>query len=162
MILSISFELKMLSIALLNGLILGILYDFLKVFRIYFVHNKILINIEDCIFWIFMAISIFLLLLYQNDGQIRLFYLIGIFFSFTIYTLLFSKLFINICIKIITFLNKLLKIIIFSLNLVLKPILFILKFIKNILQNNKFCVKIYSKLKFYFIKKGGNSSDEKV
>ena len=158
MILSISYQFKIFLISLCIGLMLGFFYDFLKIFRKYVVHNNIIINIEDTIYWLFMSIVIFLISLYQNDGEIRIFFIIGIFTSMILYNFLISNIFIKVSIKII---NLILKLFLFILkaismpfliifNIIFKPLKSFFKFLKNILkkllQKYTFCVKIYNRI----------------
>lgn len=161
MILSISYQFKIFLMSLFIGLILGIFYDFIKIFRKYIVHNNIIINIEDAIYWLFMSIIIFLISLYQNDGYIRAFFILGIFIGMIFYTLLISKFFINLTINIISIFIKIirfiLKILYAPFLLILKIILIPLKYLFNVfkkfLLKYKFCVKIYNRIfntKVYF------------
>ncbi|WP_250278973.1 spore cortex biosynthesis protein YabQ [[Clostridium] colinum] len=178
MILSVSYQLKIFLISLFIGLILGFFYDLLKIFRKYIIHNNFIINIEDTIYWLFMSIIIFLISLYQNNGEIRIFFIIGIFTSMILYTFLISPIFLNISTKII---NVLIKIILFIFraismpfliifNIILKPLKKLIYLLKNILKKllkkYSFCVTIYNKgrnIKFYLkslIIKGDKTKDE--
>ena len=154
LILSISYQLKIFLISLLIGLMLGFFYDFLKIFRKYIVHNNIVVNIEDVIYWIFMSIVIFLILLYQNNGEIRIFFIIGIFTSMILYNFLISPIFLKISTKII---NTILKIILFIFRAICMPFLIIfnifykttkiaLNILKKLLQKNKFYATIYNNI----------------
>nr|WP_317367020.1 spore cortex biosynthesis protein YabQ [uncultured Tyzzerella sp.] len=144
----------MFLISLFIGLMLGFFYDFLKIFRKYIVHNNIIINIEDTIYWIFTSIIVFLISLYQNNGEIRMFFIIGIFTSMLLYNLLISPIFLNMSTKII---NIILKILLFVFkaismpflivfNILYAPLKFIFNIVKKLLQKSKFCVKIYNKI----------------
>lgn len=154
MILSISYQLKIFLISLCIGLILGFLYDFLKIFRKYVLHNNFFINIEDIIYWLFMSIIIFLITLFQNNGQIRAFFILGIFISMLLYNLLISPIFLKLSTKIINFILKIFlfifKVIYIPIltvfNTFFKPVKFIFNLLKKLLQNCKFYVTIYNKI----------------
>ena len=156
MILSISYQFKIFLTSLFIGLILGIFYDFIRIFRKYFLHNNIIINVEDTIYWIFMSIVIFLISLYQNDGEIRAFFIIGIFTSMILYSLLISKIFIKLFIKVIDFFIKIFLFVLKAIslpfliiyNITLKPIIKIFKdMLKVLLSKFTFYVKIKNKIK---------------
>lgn len=159
MILSITYQFKIFLISLCVGLILGFFYDLIKIFRRFVLHNNILINIEDAIYWVFMSVMVFFICLYQNDGEVRLFFIIGIFLSLILYNLLISPVFINIFTKIINLLIKAFLLIfkaiyspiLFVFRLILKPFKFLAKifinFLKKVLKNYSFCVTIYNKIK---------------
>lgn len=159
MILSITYQFKIFLISLCVGLILGFFYDLIKIFRRFVLHNNILINIEDAIYWVFMSVMVFFICLYQNNGEVRLFFIIGIFLSLILYNLLISSVFINIFTKIIKLLITVFLLffkliytpILFTFKLILKPFEYLLKifinFLKKLLKKSPFCVTIYSKIK---------------
>ena len=164
MILSISYQFKVFLISLFIGLILGLFYDFIKIFRKFILHNNIIINIEDTIYWLFMSIIIFLISLYQNNGEIRIFFILGIFIGMILYITLISSLFIKLSTKIINIFIRLILFIFKAIsmpflilfNIIIKPLKFFYNILKNItkklLQKYMFCAKIYNKLrsiKFY-------------
>ena len=133
---------------------LGFFYDFFKIFRKYIVHNNIIINIEDTIYWLFTSIIVFLISLYQNNGEIRIFFILGIFISMLLYNLIISPFFLNLSTKIINTIFKLYLLIFKAIcmpfliifNIISMPIKFIFNLLKNILQKSKFCVTIYNKI----------------
>lgn len=176
MILSFAFQLKTLILAVLVGFIMGFFYDWIRVFRRILFHKNIIIQIEDVIYWNFMACAIFLISLYQNNGEIRVFFISGILIGMCTYFFTVSKLFINISNKVISFIKKVLififNCVLIPFKILLKTILFvfmpvlkffnkIIKSIKKLLQNNKKCVKIYNKLKNIKSKKLGDKDEEK-
>ena len=159
MILSISYQFKVFLISLFIGFILGLFYDFIKIFRKFILHNNIIINIEDTIYWLFMSIIIFLISLYQNNGEIRIFFIWGIFIGMVLYTTLISSFFIKFSTKIINIFIKLILLIfkcismpfLIIFNIIIKPLKYFYCIFKNILkillQKYMFCVTIYNKLK---------------
>lgn len=96
MILSISFQFEIFLTAIFIGLFLGVCYDFLKILRGYFVHNNFWVSVEDIVYWVFMSVVIFLIVLYQNDGEIRAFFIISMFLGMIIYRLIISNRFIKL------------------------------------------------------------------
>lgn len=167
MILSFSFQLKTFILSILIGFAMGFFYDWIRIFRRVLFHKNILIQIEDIIYWNFMAGVIFLICLYQNNGEIRAFFIIGIVLGMCTYFFTISKIFISVSTKIINLIKIIIKFIfeciLMPFKIVLKVILSILspitklfkkyfikifKNIRKVLQNNKKCVKIYNKLNY--------------
>lgn len=70
---------------LLYSVLLGIgitfVYDCLRVFRRVFIHRMFWVSVEDMVYWIFVACSIFYLLYYENDGAFRWFAILGMLFG---------------------------------------------------------------------------------
>lgn len=164
MILSFSFQIEIVLLAITIGFAMGFFYDIIRIFRNIVFHGNILIHIEDIIYWIFMSIAIFLIILYVNNGEIRAFFVIGIILGMLFYFFTISKLFIKVSNKILFIIKRIIKFIIeciltpfkIVLNIlrtILRPIfkVFYKNFkktglnIKKVLQNNKKCVNIYSK-----------------
>lgn len=112
----------------LTGVIIGILFDFFRVLRMTYKTSDIVTYIEDILFWILAGIIILYSIWYFNDGEIRLFMILGIIMGAIIYALTLS----NIFIKINSFImSKIKKVIEFLCNIVELPIKFIIKIAKN-------------------------------
>lgn len=64
-----------------NSILLGIgitfVYDCLRIFRRVFPHRIFWVSVEDFLYWIFVSISIFYLLYYENNGDFRWFAILG-------------------------------------------------------------------------------------
>lgn len=120
-------------IFVINGLIIGLLFDFFRILRKTIKTNDIITYIEDILFWILTGFIILFSTFTFNNGEIRLFMFIGILIGVGIYMLSFSKYIIKINVIIInivkSILIKILKTIIAPLKLlkkiILKPITFI-------------------------------------
>lgn len=63
--------------ALEMGVFISFLYDLLRIFRRLVRHNWFWVSLEDVIFWIYCAISVFLLLHRENNGILRWFAVLG-------------------------------------------------------------------------------------
>lgn len=112
----------------LTGVIIGILFDFFRVLRMTYKTSDIVTYIEDILFWILAGIIILYSIWYFNDGEIRLFMILGIIMGAIIYALTLS----NTFIKINSFImSKIKKIIEFLCNIVELPIKLIIKIAKN-------------------------------
>lgn len=86
-IFGLQYETKLFLFSFLVGLVLGAVYDVLRVIRIVKKHHKAVIFIEDFSFIVFCAFWYFIFSTELARGQIRLFILIGMFIGFVIYLL---------------------------------------------------------------------------
>ncbi len=147
MILSFSFQLKIFITAILAGMFMGFFYDNIKFLRKVFLHKNIFIQIEDIIYWISMAILTFLTALYQNNGEIRLFFISGIIIGMIVYFLLFSKFLNKIYDKILYFIKIFLK------KYILAPLKSLLIPFKKLIKKLKIKIKAILKKLLQNIKK---------
>ena len=93
-------------IFILNGIIIGILFDFFRILRKTFKTTDFVTYIEDLLFWILTGFSIIYFIFTFNNGEIRLFMFLGIALGIFIYIFLFSSYFIKINVIIINFFKK--------------------------------------------------------
>lgn len=112
-------------IFIVNGIIIGILFDFFRILRKSFKTSDILTYFEDLLFWILTGFSILYFIFVFNNGEIRLFMFLGIAVGIALYMLVFSKLFIKINVTIITFIKK-------AITTIIRIILIPFKFIKKL------------------------------
>ncbi len=127
----IDFQIQVFTMSLAVGILLGLVYDGIRIFRRVVKHNIIVISIEDILFWMMAIVILFTFLIYENNGEIRGFIILGIFIGVFIYLKVFS----NPIVKIGT---KILKTILDMFN---KSICGLIKFFENFtkkhLQFNK-------------------------
>lgn len=93
-------------IFVVNGLIIGLLFDFFRILRLSFKTKDFITYIEDIIFWIMTGIIILYSIFAFNNGEIRFFMFLGIALGVVLYITLFSSYIISISVHIITFLKK--------------------------------------------------------
>lgn len=105
----ITWEAELFIRAFQLGIILMVIYDCLRIFRMILPHNIIVISIEDFTYWIFNGLAVFRLLYLENDGVIRGFALIGLFMGMLLYCWLVSPLILGLIKKLIKLLQKALK-----------------------------------------------------
>jgi len=95
---------------LLYSLILGvsvtILYDLLRIFRRVIKHKDALVSIEDLLYWVIVAISVFYVMHTENNGTLRWFAILGAGIGMGIYKKLLSTPFVNISSKGLSFVLK--------------------------------------------------------
>lgn len=116
-------------IFILNGLLIGILFDTFRILRKSFKFSNIITNLQDIIFWILSGLILIYSIFEFTDGELRLYIFLGILLGFIAYLLIFSKIYIKVCVNIILFIKKILY---YSIIL---PIKFILKILKKIIFN---------------------------
>lgn len=115
----------------LNGIIIGLVFDIFRILRKSFKTSDIITTIEDILFWIITGIIILYSIFVFNNGEIRFFMFIGIFLGVMLYILLLSNYIIKVSVKII-FLAK--KIVAFIFKIIIFPVRSTYKIIKNILK----------------------------
>lgn len=118
------------AIFLLNGVIIGFLFDIFRILRKSFKTSDIVTYIEDILFWIFTGIIILYSIFTFNNGEIRLFMIIAVIIGSGIYLLYISAYVIKINVTIILFCKK----IIYKIfSILIFPIKIILTFLRKIL-----------------------------
>lgn len=134
-------------IFVINGVLIGLLFDFFRILRRSFKTNDFMTYVEDIIFWILTGLIILYSIFTFNNGEIRFFMFLAILLGIIIYMLSLSSYVIKINVKIIitikNIIRKIFGILIFPIKTILvfirkiffKPISFVIINIKKILQN---------------------------
>lgn len=112
-----------------NGIIIGLLFDFFRILRKTFKTKDFVTYIEDIIFWILTGIIILYSIFTFNNGEIRLFMFLGILLGVIIYMLFISSHVIKINVTVINFLKN---IIIKIMNFISIPFKYMYKLIQKI------------------------------
>lgn len=113
-------------IFILNGFLIGVLFDIFRILRKSFKTKDFLTSIEDILFWIISGGIILYTIFKFNNGELRGFIFIGLILGSLLYMLLFSKIFIKVNLYIINLLKKIFH------YLIIIPIQFIYKIIKKL------------------------------
>ena len=131
-------------IFILNGILIGIIFDVFRISRRSFKTSNFITSLEDILFWMLSALLLMYSIFKFNNGQFRLYIFIGIFLGIAIYMLFFSKFIIKISVKIINAVKKILeyicniiayplkKIYNFIKKLIVRPILFFIRAVKSV------------------------------
>ena len=90
----------------IDGILIGLLFDFFRISRKVFNTNDIVTYIEDFLFWILAGIIMLYSIFVFNNGELRLYMFLGIILGAFAYLLFISSYVIEINIKIINFLKK--------------------------------------------------------
>ena len=128
-------QLFCLFIFIITGIVIGILFDCFRILRKSFKTTDWITCIQDIIFWMLTGIIILFSIFKFNNGEIRSYIILGIFFGALIYMLTISKFVIKYSVRVI---NLLKKIISYPINIIiniLKKI--IINPLKNIFTQNK-------------------------
>lgn len=145
------------AIFILNGFLIGILFDIFRIGRISFKTPDIITYMQDIMFWILAGLSVLFSIFKFNNGELRNYVFLGLAFGIAIYFLVFSKIVIKICVNIINIMKKIVKIVIiipvkYILKLlrriILKPVAFVVINLKKITKRLDFTRKIRS----FFVK----------
>ena len=132
---------------LLNGVFIGLIFDFFRILRKSFKTTNIITYIQDILFWILTGIIIIFCMYKFSDGEIRFFMLLGIILGFSLYLLMFSSFIIQICVFIIKYIKKIIK---YTIKLIISPLSMIYKLFYKLIFNpihifiikrHKFCKK---------------------
>ncbi len=124
----------------LDGVIIGILFDFFRILRRSFSTGSILTAIEDILFWVSSGIILLYSIFVYNNGAIRGYMFLGVLCGATLYMITLSKLFIKVNVSILNFIKKIITIILKIINI---PI----RIVKNILTKT-----IFKPISFIFVK----------
>ena len=119
----------------LTGIIIGFLFDFFRILRKSFKTTDLITCIEDVIFWILTGILILYNIWYFNNGEIRLFIILGIILGVIIYLLTLSNIVVKVFTFIVNFFKKIIIQIFKTLEIPFKPIVLIYKKICAIITN---------------------------
>ncbi len=135
---------------ILNGFLIGLLFDIFRILRKSFKTPDFITYIEDLIFWIMTGLLLIYSILKFNNGELRIYIFLGVILGVAMYLFIFSCFFINISVYIINLIKK-----IFIILLII-PIKFIIRILnkivwkpfKNVLRHFKHLfIKILSILK---------------
>ncbi|MEA5084051.1 MAG: spore cortex biosynthesis protein YabQ [Lachnospiraceae bacterium] len=96
MILSLSYQAKLFITTVVWGFILAFFYDAIKVLRIAVKHKKLLVHIEDALYWVTVIFVVFFVLLGVSFGEIRVFCVAGVFLGMALYFSAVSPLFLMV------------------------------------------------------------------
>lgn len=112
---------------IINGIIIGLLFDFFRILRKTFKTKDIITYIEDFLFWILTGITLLYSIFTFNNGEIRLFMLLGVLLGVIIYMIFISSYIIKINVVIINFIKNI-------ISKILKFLIIPFKFLYNLLR----------------------------
>lgn len=84
-------ELAILCCFFLVGAFLAACYDVLRIFRGIIPHGSFLVNLEDLVYWIYVAVVVFVELYDKNDGRLRGYVFGGLLAGMILYACSFGR-----------------------------------------------------------------------
>lgn len=115
-------EVLLLVHSCLLGVVLTFIYDGIIILRKLIRHSDIFISLEDLLFWITCAISVFYMLYEENNGILRWFAVAGAGVGMFLYKITLSPFVISVCTKVLGFI---LHVISKILGIVIKPVVLV-------------------------------------
>ncbi len=82
------------------GLLLGLIYDIYRAFRMITKPGRLLLAVFDLLFWILAALFSFTMLFKVNGGEIRLYAFIGLALGWGLYTLAVGSIVVKFLVKV--------------------------------------------------------------
>ena len=151
MILSALFQGKLFVLFFVLGIVSAFIYDFIRLFRFYKKHGKILISAEDLIYWLFVSAVFFYFVLYTNNGELRFFIFAAFFTGHIIYFYIFSRCILSVQKQVINILLYIIKLLIAIIStpfrliyaVFKRPVKFLCKLLYKLLISLEKCVKIW-------------------
>jgi spore cortex biosynthesis protein YabQ len=120
-------------VTVLTGFLLGIFFDVYRVGRGIIRPRRIISHLSDLLFWLISTGFIFLLLLFGNWGEVRLYVFIGVGLGLFIHLQWFSRLTVRLLMILLKLLGYIKKLVIACLHYILIVILFPFRLVKNII-----------------------------
>lgn len=112
---------------ILNGMLIGILFDIFRILRKSFKTPDIVTYIEDIIFGIMSGVLILFSIMKFNNGELRIYLFLGIVLGLSLYLLIFSNAFIKISVYIIMIAKKIVN------TIIIRPVKYIYKLMKKVM-----------------------------
>lgn len=130
-----STQIEVFLISCVVGIVLGIIYDIFRVFRIVIPHSNILTNLEDVI--LISAYGIFLMCFAFSlmRGQIRFFFIVGNFLGFILWFFTLGSIIIRVANRIKGYLLKAIKIVTYPIRRLLDFLTTMKKKVKKSTKN---------------------------
>ncbi len=124
MILSVKNQVYVFILCMVIGILAGLVYDLFKIVRKSIKHKNLFIQIEDLIYWILITFISFLILLYKNNGEVRMYGVIGLFIGYGINEYFLSSYTVSIGLKVVNYIvivvKQFIKLIMFPIKVILK------------------------------------------
>lgn len=111
---------------ILTGIVIGIVFDIFRIFRRSFKTNDIITYIQDILFWFATGCILLFSIFTFNNGELRGYIFIGIILGLVLHLIVLSKYLINMFLKIINLLRRIIG----------YPIHLLLVFTKNYIINH--------------------------
>lgn len=84
-------EIHLFGIGIFSGLLLAVLFDFFRAFRLRIAHKNLWVSLEDFTYWLFAGVFLFYLLEEYNKGVLRFYVFMGTGIGVICYCLILQK-----------------------------------------------------------------------
>jgi len=167
MIESVSTQAYIFLCSVAGGMAIALIYDMFRISRKAIRTINLLIYFEDLLYWLIVAVVMFTMVYYSNEGELRSYIFIGVIIGAILYMLLFSRIIISSSMMIINVVRKIFKtiflVLIFPFKILLKilaiPARFTVKYagvsVRGLrhIGKNRFSKAVFWKRAFKNIKK---------
>jgi len=92
-----------------GGMVIALIYDIFRIKRRAFKTGNLLTYVEDLLFWVIVAVIMFITVYYSNEGELRSYLFLGIVLGVILYALILSKPIMNSSLFIINIAGKIFK-----------------------------------------------------
>jgi spore cortex biosynthesis protein YabQ len=94
-----------------GGMAIALLYDIFRIFRRTVRTGVLSAYVQDLLYWLIVAVIMFLTIYHSNDGELRAYLFLGTFLGVLLYALIFSKFVVESSMLIIGMAVKLFKLV---------------------------------------------------
>lgn len=102
--------------SVLGGVAIAVIYDIFRITRKAFKTGSVVTYIEDLVFWLLVAVVMFTMVYYSNEGELRGYLFLGTLLGVVFYALLLSKPVMDSSMFIINILRKIFKAVYFTVS----------------------------------------------
>ncbi len=135
------------------GIIMGIFFDLIRIFRKIIKHPDFLVQIEDFLYWVVCAFVGFYMLYISNYAAIRPFVFIGILLGAILYFASFSIIFMKIATIVIDYVKRIIAQLIHLMLIPIKKVVVLISIPLKYVHNQLSIVNYYKKRKLRKIKR---------
>ena len=111
MLITVSNEAYIFLCSVIGGMLVAFIYDLFRIKRKTIKSSAIVIYIEDFIYWVVVALVMFGVVYYSNEGEMRGYLFIGAVLGVSLYIFVLSKPVVNMSMFIIRFVTRVLRMI---------------------------------------------------
>jgi len=107
----ISYQVYAFLCAAAGGMAIALLYDIFRIFRRTVKTGVLAAYVQDLLYWLIVAVIMFMTIYHSNDGELRAYLFLGAFLGVLLYALIFSKIVMESSMFIIGMAVKLIKLV---------------------------------------------------
>lgn len=139
-------------------MVIGLFFDMFRILRKTFHTPDIVTYIEDVIFWLLTGLFLLFVLFQCNNGEIRIYHIVGLILGGIFYMLSISKFFVKISVSILTVIKG---IVYKGITILLSPMKLLFRFLRKLWIPLPIFVINFQKMLFHSDKKVENKQKRK-